>query len=70
MDIRVKFGKRVRKFRQERGISQEAFAHMADLDRTYISSIENGERNVSIVVIEKIAKALNVKFIELFEWKK
>jgi transcriptional regulator with XRE-family HTH domain len=70
MDIRVKFGKRVREFRQERGISQEAFAHLADLDRTYISSIEKGERNVSIVVIEKIAKALNVKIIELFEWKK
>ncbi len=67
MDIRKKFGKQVKKFRLEKGLSQEALAHQADLDRTYIPSIEKGERNVSITVIEKIAKALNVKISTLFD---
>lgn len=67
MDIKKKFGKQVKKYRLEKGFSQEALAHQADLDRTYIPSIEKGERNVSITVIEKIAKALNVKISTLFD---
>lgn len=70
MGIKVKFGENVKKLRLEKGLSQEAFAHLADLDRTYIPSIEKGERNVSIIVIEKIATALNVEIAELFVWKK
>jgi transcriptional regulator with XRE-family HTH domain len=70
MNIKVKFGENVKKLRLEKGLSQEAFAHLANLDRTYIPSIEKGERNVSIVVIEKIAKALNIEITKLFEWKK
>ena len=70
MNIKVKFGENVKKLRLEKGLSQEAFAHLADLDRTYIPSIEKGERNVSIIVIEKIATALNVEIAELFVWKK
>jgi len=67
MEIKKKFGKQVKKFRLERGLSQEALALMADLDRTYIPSIEKGERNVSITVIEKIAKALKIKISVLFD---
>lgn len=67
MDIKKKFGKQVKKLRLEKGLSQEKLAYEADLDRTYIPSIEKGERNVSIVVIEKIAKALNVKISVLFD---
>jgi len=67
MDIKKKIGLRIKKFRLERGLSQEALAHKADLDRTYIPSIEKGERNVSITVIEKIAMALNVKISVLFD---
>jgi len=67
MDITKKFGKQVKKLRLEKGLSQEALAHLADLDRTYIPSIEKGERNVSITVIEKIAKALKVKISILFD---
>lgn len=66
MDIKKKFGKQVKKLRLEKGLSQEALAHQADLDRTYIPSIEKGERNVSITVIEKIAKALKIKIVDLF----
>ena len=67
MDIKKKFGKKVKLLRVEKGWSQEKLALTADLDRTYIPSIEAGRRNVSIVVIEKIANALNVEIIELLK---
>ncbi len=68
MDIRKKFGARIKKLRLERNLSQEALALMADLDRTYVPSIEKGERNVSIVVVEKLAKALGLKEKDLFNF--
>jgi transcriptional regulator with XRE-family HTH domain len=69
MKIKEKFGKQVKKLRLEKGLSQEALALLADLDRTYLPSIEKGERNVSITVIEKIANALKVKISILFDEK-
>lgn len=66
MDIKRKFGQRVKELRLGKELSQEAFAFKADIDRTYISSIEKGERNVSLTIIEKIAKALEIKITELF----
>ena len=67
MDIKRKFGKKVKQLRNEKGWSQEKLALTADLDRTYIPSIEKGERNVSILVIEKIAKALETDIINLLK---
>lgn len=67
MDIKKKFGKKVKLLRIEKGWSQEKLALTADLDRTYIPSIEKGVRNVSITVIEKIANALNIEIIELLK---
>lgn len=67
MDIRKQFGLKVRQFRIEKGMSQEALALAANLDRTYIPGIEKGSRNVSIVVVEKISIALNVPIIKFFE---
>lgn len=67
MDIKKKFGAKVKYLRTEKGWSQEKLALTADLDRTYIPSIEKGERNVSITVIEKIAKAFKVSVSELFK---
>jgi len=67
MDIKQKFGKKVKEYRKLRKFSQEDLALEADLDRTYINSIENGRRNVSLVNIEKIAKALKVKVKDLLE---
>jgi transcriptional regulator with XRE-family HTH domain len=66
-DIKVIFGKRVRKLRLGIGISQEALAEKAELDRTYISSVERGKRNVSLLNIERLAKALNVPAKKLLE---
>ena len=67
MDIKERFGKNLKRLRLEKGISQESLAFAAELDRTYIPSIEKGERNVSITVAEKLANALDVQFSELFE---
>lgn len=67
VNIKEKFGLRVKELRQQKGLSLEALANKADLDRTYIPSIEKGKRNVSISVIEKLAKALNVEISALFE---
>lgn len=66
MDIKKKFGEKVKKLRLERGLSQEGLANEANLDRTYIPGIEKGERNVSITVIEKLAIALKVDIRDLF----
>ena len=66
LDVRVRFGKAVRKRRRKLGVSQEEFADMCGLDRTYIGGIERGERNVSLVNIEKIAHTLRISLSELF----
>ena len=64
-DIICRFGERLRELRTERGLSQEAFAHEAGLDRTYISGIERGRRNVSIRNVERLAIALGLSISEL-----
>lgn len=65
-EIRMKFGKTLRRLRKNQGVSQEAFADRCDLHRTYISDVERGERNISLENIEKIAKVLNIQISELF----
>jgi transcriptional regulator with XRE-family HTH domain len=62
-----KFGERVRELRNNAGLSQEKFAELAGLHRTYISGIERGERNVSLINIASIANALNISMSELLE---
>lgn len=65
-DIRVRFGRALRQRRQKLGVSQEEFADMCGLDRTYVGGIERGERNVALVNIGKIARALKISLPELF----
>jgi transcriptional regulator with XRE-family HTH domain len=67
MDIKGKIGNKIRKLRHQRNFSQEQFANLCGLDRTYIACIEQGKRNVSIINIEKIAKAFEISLSELFE---
>ncbi len=64
--IQKEFGLRLRRLRQEKGLSQEALALACNLDRTYIGGVERGERNVSLINIHKIAEALGVKPRDLF----
>lgn len=68
MDIKLLVGKRVRELRNSIGISQEELADLAGLDRTYITSVECGKRNISIVNIKKLANALNVTLAEFFNF--
>ena len=65
--ILVNFGERVREIRKEKGLSQEYLAHKADLHRTYIGMIERAEKNITLLNIEKIANALEVKISDLFK---
>ena len=67
MDIKLKIGQRIKELREIAEMSQKDLAYTADLDRSYIASIENGQRNVSIINIEKIAFALNVSISEFFK---
>jgi transcriptional regulator with XRE-family HTH domain len=66
VDIKLKIGQRIKDLREAASMSQKDLAYSADLDRSYIASIENGQRNVSIVNIEKIAAALNVTLKQFF----
>ncbi|CAD2226229.1 Regulatory protein MunI [Pseudoalteromonas sp. 3J6] len=61
------FGTNVQKERQNKELSQETLAELAELDRTYISSMERGKRNVSLVNIVKISNALSISPSKLFE---
>lgn len=64
-DVQIKLGERLREVRSKQGISQEKLAEIAGLHRTYVSSVERGERNISIVNIEKLATALGVSLKHL-----
>lgn len=66
MDIVRVFGTNMKKYRMQRGLSQEAFAEKCGLHRTYISSIERFQRNVSIENIQRIADALDIETYLLF----
>ena len=67
MTINKKLGKRVRKLREELGLSQEELGFKSGLHRTYISDIERGTKNPTIVTIDTLAKALEMSISELFE---
>lgn len=62
-----KFGKRVRKLRLERGLTQEALGDKASLDMTYIGRIERGEITTSIITAEMVAKGLGISLEQLFK---
>jgi len=64
--ILIDFGDKVREIRKEKGLSQEDLSFEADLHRTYIGMIERAEKNITLINIQKIAKALGVDIKELF----
>jgi transcriptional regulator with XRE-family HTH domain len=66
-EILVNFGQRVRDLRTAKGLSQEAFAAQCGLDRTYISGIERGVRNLSLINIHTLAQALEISVSELMQ---
>jgi len=66
VDVKIRFGRAVRVRRHKLGVSQEEFADMCGLDRTYMGGIERGERNLSLINIEKIALGFRITLAELF----
>lgn len=69
MDIKQKVGQRIRELRKQLEFSQEALANEADVDRTYVTDVENGRRNVSLEILERLIKALRVSFADFFNSK-
>ena len=67
MDIRRKLGQRVRKYREQKGWSQEDMAEYSGLHRTYISGIERGTRNPTVAIVAQLANALNVTLGNLLD---
>jgi transcriptional regulator with XRE-family HTH domain len=65
--IRKAIGLRIKELRANASITQEELAFRAELDRTYINSVENGRRNLSIVNIGKIADALDLSIKDFFD---
>jgi transcriptional regulator with XRE-family HTH domain len=67
VEIRQRLARNLRRFRDAKGWSQEKFAFEADIHRTYVSDIERGTRNPTILVLEKLAAPLGVTASELLE---
>lgn len=66
LDIRIRFGRAIRRIREEQEINQEEAAERCGLHRTYYSGIERGVRNVSLLNIERVAKGLKTPLPDLF----
>ena len=66
--IKEKVGQRMKELRKKQGLSQEEFAFKCELDRTYITSLERGKRNISLKKKKKIAKAFNMTLSEFFNF--
>lgn len=66
IDIRIRFGRAIRRIREEQEINQEEAADRCGLHRTYYSGVERGIRNLSLINIEKIAKGLKTSLPDIF----
>ena len=69
MDIKLRVGQRIKELRKRLELSQEALANEAEVDRTYMTDVENGRRNISVEVLERIVSALKVSYSEFFNSK-
>jgi transcriptional regulator with XRE-family HTH domain len=67
MSVQSRVSRNIQRIRREKDLSQEEVAHRADIHQTYLSGVETGKRNPSILVVERIAKALSVDVSEIFK---
>jgi transcriptional regulator with XRE-family HTH domain len=67
MDFNSFIGRRITEIRKQKNISQENLAHLAEIDRTYMSSIERGKRSISLAVAIKLSYALEINLLKLIE---
>jgi transcriptional regulator with XRE-family HTH domain len=70
MDVRERIGLNVQRLRRAKGLTQEELADRAEMHQTYLSGVENGARNPSVLVLARIAKALSVDIEELVKRKR
>jgi transcriptional regulator with XRE-family HTH domain len=66
--ILVRFGRKIRFEREKRNISQEKFGELAGIHRTYVGMIERGEKNITLLNMEKVAAALNISLKQLVDF--
>lgn len=66
MDIKQKIGKRIKEYRTNLKLTQEALAFKAEIDKTYVNEVENGKRNISVVNLEKLIIALETDIPHFF----
>lgn len=64
-DLQRTVGRNLRAYRRAKGLSQEAFADVLEVHRTYMGSVERGERNLTLKAVERMAKQLNVEPLSL-----
>ncbi len=69
MNLKEKVGQRIKQLRNELELSQEALGLKADVDRTYVTDVEAGRRNVSLEILERLIKALDISVSEFFNSK-
>lgn len=69
MDLQIKVGERITQLRKGKGLSQQQFSYDAEMERTYLSHIEKGRKNISLATLEKILNALDVSAQEFFNTK-
>lgn len=69
MNIKLKIGQRIKVLRKELVLSQEGLAYKAEVDRTYVTDVENGRRNVSVEILERLIAALDVSISDFFNSK-
>ena len=66
-EVHKRLGRRIAELRRKGGFSQEAFAHECGFNRSYMGAVERGEKNITLAMTNKIAKALNITLSELFK---
>ena len=69
MDLKTKVGKRITQLRKAKNLSQEKFSYEAEMERTYLTHIENGRKNISLSTLDKIISALGITAKEFFDTK-
>jgi transcriptional regulator with XRE-family HTH domain len=66
-EVHKKLGQRIAELRKKKGFSQEAFAHECGFHRSYMGAVERGEKNITLAMVNKVAKALKISLAELFK---
>jgi transcriptional regulator with XRE-family HTH domain len=66
-EVHKKLGKRIAELRKKKGFSQEAFGHECGFHRSYMGAVERGEKNITLAMVNKVARALKISLAELFK---